>query len=716
LTRRNRKPRVERERGPSAAPAARAGTEARSGGRGVLPQLGPGAALAIILVAALVLQFGALRTPFFNDDYLFLDQAGRGSLIQTLAERDPIGNFYRPVGRQLWFWLWSRASGSSALAFHAANFALWLAVLALLFAVTRRLAGTAAALIAAALLALHYAADVPLRWASGSQDLLAVAGALGALWLHLSGRTWWAAAALLGALLSKETVALTPLVAVVASRGRGESWRAAALRAWPLGAAVVVWLLITWSVSHARGGTHEPLGVTPAAGVAALAHLLQVVAGIEWYSTASGQIRPIVAWVGALALVLFAFAAGTSRAAPSAGRESGNGRGLATGLVWALAGAVPVAAVASIWSAYFYLFALCGAAVALGTLLGAIHREWALGAIALLAWNSARSSALPANAIVRQPWNTCSRVNRHYLDRGTRTVQRYLRHMLAARPSLPPRSTIFFSGIPGSVGFQTSDGPLVRWAYRDTSLRSYFTNSFDSEKASRGPCVFLEVKKDSLVDQTNDPRQLMRTALGAILSDLPRSAGEMLSFALGRDSTATAIANATATSARMKYWLAWVEWDLGHRERALQLLSAGGFPPDSSPAPQTAAGRAALARGDTTGAWRTMQLAVTQHMLDPEAHALLADLSFMVGQSSGGVIEAYAARLLAARSPREWRRWAMAQIDEDRPLEGASSLRRYFDLAGNDGARDGEALQMAAYLRAKYPATRADLERKPPAP
>jgi hypothetical protein len=289
LTPRSRKPRAEREGRPAASPA-RPGPGAAAAARGG-PRIGTAAALGLILAAALVVQFQALRTPFFADDYLFLDQAGRGSLITTLTGRDPIGNFYRPVGRQLWFWLVSRAGGGSAFVFHAANLALWLAVLALLFAVARRLVGPAAGLIAAALLALHYAADVPLRWASGCQDLLAVAGALGALWLHLAGRTWWAAAALLGALLSKEVVALTPLVAVVAARGRGESWRAAALRAWPLAAAVAAWLVIAWSVAHARGGGPPGLGVTPAAGVAALAHLIQVSAGIEWYSTATGEIR-----------------------------------------------------------------------------------------------------------------------------------------------------------------------------------------------------------------------------------------------------------------------------------------------------------------------------------------------------------------------------------------------------------------------------------------
>ena len=711
---RSRKPRAEQGRGSHASTPLQSGSAGapagpKSGGSLALPQIPPLVALALILAATIVLQFRALSTPFFADDYLFIDQVGRGSLIQTLTAPDPIGNFYRPVGRQLFFWLLARASRGSALAFHAANLALWLAVLGLIFAVTLRLAGPTAGLIAAGLLALHYAADVPLRWASGCQDLIAVAGALLALWLYLSGRRAWAGLALLGALLSKEVVALTPLVAVAAARRADESWRRAALRAWPLAAAVAAWLAIAWSVAHARGGVHERIGITPAAGMAALAHLFQVVAGVEWYRGLAGEIRPVAAWVASLALVLFAIAAGRHRGAPggAAARATGTGRGIAAGLVWALAGALPIAAVADIWSAYYYLFALCGAAVALGTLLGARHRDWALIAIAVVAWNSGHASALRAYALVREPWTSCSHVNRHYLERGTAIVGRYLRQLRIARPNLPPRSTVFFGGIPGGVAFQAGDGPLLRWVYRDTSLRSYYTNSFDLEKARRGPYFFLEIRSDSLVDKSGDPNQFLRLGLGAILSDRPTAAREML----------TALREQDSTSVVGRYWLAWVEWDLGDRERAQRLLSDGHLDLAAGPAPQLAACRAAMARGDTASAFRLARVATVEHPLDPEAHALLADLVFVQAPAAaGGVIEAYAARLLAARSPREWRRWAMIQIRQERPLEGAVSLRHYLDLAGDLGARDLEAQQMAAYLRNRYPVTAEALAPKPPAP
>jgi hypothetical protein len=712
LSRRSRKSRAEAAGG--GAPARRAppagaraaGAPRRDAWAEALGRLGlaPLAALALVLCAGLILQLPALDTPFFADDYLFLDQVGRHSLAQTLAAPDPIGNYYRPVGRQLFFWLVARASGGSALVFHAVALALWLAVLGLLFAVARRIAGPLAGLIAAGMLALHFAADVPVRWASGCQDLLAVAGALGALWLHLAGRRVWAGVALLLALLSKEVVALTPFIAVVAAREPGEPWRNSVRRAWPLAAAVVAWALIVWSVTHARAATPESLTVTPVAVVAALAHLVQVACGIEWYHRVSAGDLRLPAWLASLALVLLALAgARRTGPAPSSGaRAPEAGRGIAAGIVWALAGAAPIAAVASIWSAYYYLFALCGVALVLGAWLAGGPRKWALAAVAVLSWNSARSSSLPAHALVREPWATCSHVNRQYLERGTHIIQRYLRHLRAARPSVPPGSTLFFSGVPGGVAFQAGDGPLVRWAYRDTSLRSYYSNSFDLQKARRGPYFFFEVRNDSLAETADDPMRFYRMALGAILSARPTAAREFLWAQQDRDST----------SAMGRYWLAWVTLELGDRDRALELLRAAGFSGLADRAPEIPAARAVLARGDTLGAWRMMQRAVSAHLLDAEAHGLLADLTFMTSrEAAGGVLEAYAARLLAPDSPGAWRRWAGVQIHQERPLEGAGSLRHYFDLAGGKAAADVEAQTMAKYLRSKYPVTGAVLDR-----
>src|SRR5207249_6335625 len=120
------------------------------------------------------------------------------------------------------------------------------------FTLVRSLAGARAALIAAAFLGFHYAADVPVLWVSGSQDLLAVMLALGCLALDRAGRRAWAALALMLALLAKESVCLTPLIAVLAGARPGEPWRRALARAWPLVAVTALWA-VAWLVTVALG-------------------------------------------------------------------------------------------------------------------------------------------------------------------------------------------------------------------------------------------------------------------------------------------------------------------------------------------------------------------------------------------------------------------------------------------------------------------------------
>src|SRR5437867_3851170 len=225
--------------------------------------------LGLILVAAALLHGDALRLPFFADDYLFLDQVRHRSLLQVLAAPDPIGNFFRPFGRQFYFWGLSRLTAQSSIAFHAVNLGVFLGILALLFSLVRRLAGLRAAAVAATFLALQYAADVPVRWVSGSQDLVAVLGALLALWLLARGRGIWAALALFLALLSKETVVLTPLLVVLLVREPGEPWRASARRAWPLLAGAAAWALLYVAMSSRHRASAE-VAHDPSVALAAL--------------------------------------------------------------------------------------------------------------------------------------------------------------------------------------------------------------------------------------------------------------------------------------------------------------------------------------------------------------------------------------------------------------------------------------------------------------
>ena len=680
--------------GPSPGRAA-GGKPGVPSGRRVWPVLPWPGVLALVLLAAAWLQRAALQSPFFADDFLFLDQARNHSLWATLSGRDPIGNFVRPVGRQLHFWLLARASGESAVAFHAVNLALFLGVIALLFLVTRRLAGTVAAAIAAAFVALHYAADVPLLWASGSQDLLALAGALGALALFLSGRRALAALALLAGLLSKETVLFTPLVAALAARRAGEPWRRSLGRAWPLGLPVVVWASLWVAVALRSAETRQAVSWGMGGAAAAFAHLAQVALGLEWRRGGETRIFTLLPPLAPLALALAAVAFAGLEQRPAARAPATAGVSpIVLGLAWALLGAAPVGAVAPAWSAYYYLFALCGVGLALGAALARRSRETVLVVVALLAWGSENGRRLDEFITTPGAWTTQSHVNRRYFERATSFVQRYLRQLRAARPTLPARSTVFFGGLPSFCAFQVGDGPLLRWAYRDSSLRSYYLMELTAERYRRGPSSAYIVQGDSLVELRLDQDQLRSFAVTAIISERPRLALDILELpvAVGRPGM------------MVPYWRAWPRLSLGDTAGAVAELRRAGLTADPGPTPEIREALGLLAAGDTTAAVQLMSAAVGRHALDAQAHALMAGLLVSDRRADlSAAIEAYAATRLEPGNPRHWWLLGYVQTRAMRYDESRRSIERYFALGGSDPGEAAQARQLLDWLRARGP-------------
>lgn len=671
--------------------------------------------LALLIAACLWLFLPALHAPFFADDYLFLDQVRGHSLLEALRSPDPIGNFYRPVSRQIWFWLVGRLSGESPQAFHAANVALFLALVTLMFLLGRKLAGARAGVIAAGLVALHYAADVPVLWASGSQDLLAVVGALAATLLHLNGRRGCAAAALLVALLSKEVVLLAPLVILVADHRRGERWADTARRAWPLAASLGVWFVL-WVAMPRRHAYGASAALDVSSALAALAHVPQVWLGLEWRpGEPPGLPRVGPPW-GPLALVLAAVAAAwpwrlgahtESGATSSAPMHSGHA--VRVGLIWALLAAAPVAVAANIWSAYYYLFAMCGLALALGAGLARLPRGWALLATAALAWGSAGARNLDEFAVPRGAWTTASHINRFYVTRATRTCGRYLADLKRLHPEFPSRSTLFFSGITGNVAFLAGDGPLQRFAYRDPSLRAYPFSGLTVERVHRGPAFFFIATNDSLQELAPGSGLYFDIGFSLVVGDHPREARDALRLEVERDPAAT----------DAHYLLAWVQWALDNRQDALASLARAGVQPVEGPTEEVTAALVAFESRDTLRAIRIMTGALLRHGLDPGAHALLADLTLAADPDDRvGTVEAFAARVLAPEDPNAWRRWAMTQTRGARYEEASVSFERYFALAGEGGRNDAEARSWAAKIRRMLPGgdlAREGLHEPPPA-
>jgi len=665
---------------------------------------------ALILIAAVVLYVPALHTSFFADDYLFLDQVRSRSLPQALATPDPLSNFYRPVSRQLYFWTIAGTSHESALAFHAGNLALFLVLLALLFILARWLAGTFAATFATALVALHYTADVPIRWACGSQELLAVTGALATLILHLRGRRALATVAMTIAALSKEVVLLTPLIAMIADWRPGERLRDPIRRAWPLNLGVAVWAGIWLLAPHTRQAASTEVEISPWGPLATYVHLIQIVLGAEarqgelWRWPTIGP--PIVPLVLALVAVYAASSEARFAGLASAGPAPRDGKvparvaaaagrhAILTGITWALLATLPVIAVAILWSAYYYLYAMCGVAIALGAWLAPKPRALALVTLALLAWGSNSARHITEFATPRSPWTAMSHINKFYIERATRYCERYLEDLRHSKPSLPKSSTVFYAGLKSNIAFQVANGPLLRWAYRDSSLRSYYLNTFTLEKARRGPMFFFVGSGDSLREMEGHGDLLSRIAFSMLVSDWPPGANDALTLALEQK----------PGDPRAAYWQAWCRLAAGDSAGVRERLERAGYTAIGGPTPEVAEALA-LGQAARTGEARAlMESAVRRHALDPTAHALLADLLLIADPDDpSGVIEAFAARLLAPRDPVTWRRWGMVQSQRRRYLEALGSFDRYFALAGLAGQRDGEAKRWVADIKRALP-------------
>jgi Flp pilus assembly protein TadD len=658
-----------------------------------------GLTLALILIAAIILHRGVFGLPFFADDYLILEQVRGRSLLAALLAPDAIGNFFRPVGRQLYFWVLAHASGESPRAFHATNLVLFLGVITLLFAVVRRLAGTVAAAVAAAFAALHYAADVPLLWVAGCQDLLAVLGALGAIALYLAGRRAWAALILLVALLSKETVLFTPLIAAAAARRRDERWASAIARAWPLGMAVVVWAVLWLVTAPQRRGLGGSLGFEPTGPIAVIAHLVHVAAGIEWrgaFEAVGRAVPPLLPLLAVLIAVVGA-RAGTTGPAPAPASDGPRRPAWppsAIGAAWALAAVVPLFAVAATWSAYYYLFALCGVALVIGSFAARAPRWVAAVVVAVLVAGSASGRNSQEFASGRGAWTFQSRVNRRYVERASDLIARYLDDMKRMLPSAPPHSTMFFANIPGYLAWQAADGPLVRWAYRDTSLRSYYLSDFSLARAKRGPVFFFYARDDSMHQHPTTSRELRGMALNILINERVESARDLLTWLGEREPGAR----------DLHYFRAWVEWSLGDTVAGTAALRQAEIGLDRDGGADVVRAAQLAAVGDSAAAEDVLVRAIERHGLDARLHGMISDLSIQKNPGDAQArVEAWAARALAPQDAMNWLRWGVIQAYDGRHSQAIRTLEHALAMGGIDPARAASVRAVLAELRRMVP-------------
>ena len=685
--------------------ARRAGVAARAAGVAAARGSGRGLwGLIAALAAAVFVHRGALAAPFFADDWLFLEATRAHSLGGALLARDPLGNYFRPLGRAAWFWAVGHASGESAAVFHGANLGLFLLAIALLWALARRLAGDAAATIAAALFALTCAADVPVLWACGAQDLLAVALALAALLAAAHDRRVLACVLLLLAPLAKETVALTCVPALFLARREGEPWRASLRRVWCYPAMTLVWAAAAaFALTHARAGA-SGLALSPWGPLGAALALVRTALGLEWASDALPWLP--LRWPGAeglaallaVTLAVGFFAPGWTRSATARAAEAPARAARMAALAWIAAGTLPVAAVAPLWSAYYLLFGMAGAALLAGMLLARIPRGAATLAVVLLGLAAHQARAVQEFATAPSPWSRQSHVNRFYLERGMRESARVIAEIRAAVPGVQPNTTILLAGIPGWCAVQTGDGPVLRGVYRDSTLRSYYLTQFEPAMLARGPVrlVYPAGSRSPLTDHTGEKDAWSRAAYGMLLDERVAAADAALQQSL----------RVLPGDEFARYASVWTAYALGARGRADSLGLTLHLRPGTSASASAglAAARSRLAAGDSVQAVVILRALRATAAYDPDLHALLADVLLQVPRAEDeAAIESFAARVLAGQDGRAWRRWAYVLTTHGRDAAALQALARYQRLAPTAAAGDALLERWRELLQARMP-------------
>jgi hypothetical protein len=245
------------------------------------------------------------------------------------------------------------------------------------------------------------------------------------------------------------------------------------------------------------------------------------------------------------------------------------------------------------------------------------------------------------------------------------------------------------------MAWQITDGPIVRWAYRDSSLRSYYLSQLTDERLGRGHVYLFRARGDTLQDSSGDPALTRGIAARAVLQGDRDVARGALRFHLGQ----------WPDDASARYLLAWIAYAEDERAQSDVLLGTSGRGVD--PAGSSAAfadARAALAGRDTADARAALARAITLDPYSPVPHALLAELSFGdPGRRTRLLLEAFATVALAPEDPRTWRRWAFVQASFGEMTGGLHSLARYRQLDPERARTDRAAAWLEGEMRRREP-------------
>lgn len=629
-----------------------------------------------------------LATGFLNDDLFFLEDARRRPLIETLAGLDVLGNYYRPLSRQIYFAALGAFGGGLPWLFHAFNFAAFLGALALLADALRALLPRPGVMAGVLFFAVLPFQRVNLTWVSCSQDLLALLFALATLALHRRDRAGPAAFCGVLAMASKESAWPLPLALIAwDALVAGRTWGAALRRARPVAIAAAAWIALAAAMRAAHAGADPFLRFEPLQFVAAYVHMLQAFLGLDHPQGLAEGLRSR----GPDALALLFAAALAWWVAPRATAQAEDGatdapaaraprkRAIAVlAITWMFLFGIVTGPVAHTWSSYYYTLAAAGAAMLVGLACSRISRPGWLMLAAGLLWLHAGSTASRAFAVRDDPWQWTSHLTSYYFDRAAALTATLSREQLERVPDPPEHARFFYALLPSWAGFHMGNGPLLRRLYDDPTIESHFYSRFSEETAGERPVHFLYWSGRSLEPLYGTERQFFLVGCDLLLLDRPEGAAHAFrrGLAAGEDPR------------DLQYWLGWAELWAGDRDAAETAWLAFGARDDSTRWIESLAAsrEALLARDDTLAARRHLLETIRAGIGRPEGHAALGDLLW-ARRSRYGLLELKVAARLDAR---DWR------------------SRRDLFIGLVDARLDAPAADVLAELRERYPEWRSD--------
>jgi len=342
----------------------------------------------LLLLAGALAAFGAsLGSGFHFDDYaIFSDPILRSSsgLTHLFDLRQT-----RPL-TYLSFWLNYQVGGDHPIGYHAVNLLLHLGAVLLAYECLRRLLPERAAVIAAALFAIHPIQAEAVNYVWARSILLAAALCFASLLAWLEGKQWTAVAWFAAALLAKEECAAFPLMLWVIGRGKTRRLAVMLLLSVAAGSRVIYATLVTPGAPAGFQAGISPWRYLAAQSVVILRYLRLLI--VPYGFTVDPDVNVplwlgVAAWAAILAAVLFVWRAGKGKT--NAGMNACATAGLI--LLLPSSSIFPAADLSADRRMYLPMLAF---AAALGLMLSKVKAPWVtvgLGAV-LLAFSMVRTA------------------------------------------------------------------------------------------------------------------------------------------------------------------------------------------------------------------------------------------------------------------------------------------------------------------------------------